>query len=304
MENAEELAELKNIIEQLRKQTSNQSKHITDTIIMHINEKFENLNLRQNQIESPLTKQESRIDNIDRQLRMRNIIIQGVEEEEKGYFELELLVQNVLKQIIGMEIKIEEIDFARRIGQKSTNKTRPILVGLLTWRVKLLILKNRRQSNSKTMYITEDFPTKVLEIRKNLKKQQEEEQKAGNIAFIRYDKLIVKTASSNNNPNKSNTPNQQSSSSLQQTHQVRKQEENRIAQKRLPSSSPTGGDTAYISTNSSRPRVINSNKQSRTSNSKNTPIFKFFSGRESTSALSDSELLQYAPRNGHRIDSN
>lgn len=272
MENADELIKLKNTIDELREETSNQSKLITEAIITHINGKFDNLSERQTQIESTLIKHERRMDDIERQLRMRNIILHGVKETEKGYFELESIVKNVLKQITNLEIKFEDMDFVRRIGQKSSDKIRPIIVGLVAWRTKLLILKNKSQSDVKTMYITEDFPSKVLEKRKDLKMQQEQEQKAGNIAFIRYDKLIVKPPNLDSNTKKPNGLKRQPSSSPQQ------ESEPSI----LPE--PSSNKSSSQNTNRSNARSLSDR------NRKLKKISHFFAGREDNLVVSDSEL--------------
>lgn len=56
------------------------------------------------------------------------------------------------------------------------------------------MLKNKRYF-PENIYISEDFPKEVLNKRKELKTQQQEEIKKGNLAYIRYDKLIIKEKS-------------------------------------------------------------------------------------------------------------
>ncbi|CAH2097427.1 unnamed protein product [Euphydryas editha] len=52
-------------------------------------------------------------------------------------------------------------------------------------------MKNKRNFPT-NVYVKEDFPKDVLEIRKQLYPQVEAERKNGNKAFIKYDKLIEK----------------------------------------------------------------------------------------------------------------
>ncbi|CAH2101538.1 unnamed protein product [Euphydryas editha] len=52
------------------------------------------------------------------------------------------------------------------------------------------------------MYITEDYSKKVLEKRKMLKTQLQEERKKGNFAYLKYDKLIVRENNKSNDKRK------------------------------------------------------------------------------------------------------
>lgn len=74
-----------------------------------------------------------------------------------------------------------------------------------SWK-KHLILKNKRNLPI-NVFVNEDYPKEVLETRKQLKLQLEAERKSGNIAFIKYDKLIVKKpTNSNREKRKRETP--------------------------------------------------------------------------------------------------
>ncbi|CAH2101713.1 unnamed protein product [Euphydryas editha] len=78
-----------------------------------------------------------------------------------------------------------------RLGKKDGKKTRPILITLtLAWRKKELLRNSKKLPEN--IYITEDYPKDVINIRKELKMKQQAERKKGKIAYIRYDKLIVK----------------------------------------------------------------------------------------------------------------
>lgn len=129
----------------------------------------------------------------DREIRKRNIIIHGLEEEGNSkYLELERQVVKFIKNKIKVDLKEEEIDFLRRIGKKIEDKTRPILVGITTFRKKIMILKNKRYLKDTDIYITEDFSPEVLTKRKELRGQMMEERKNGKFAILVYDKLIVR----------------------------------------------------------------------------------------------------------------
>ncbi|CAH0404805.1 unnamed protein product [Chilo suppressalis] len=135
------------------------------------------------------------VSNTERDVRKNNLILHGLQEKETNNIELvESLItclNNIYKDTgLGNWDKYE-ISRIQRVGIKDSNKTRSILFTLtLEWR-KLELLRNKKRF-PKNIYITEDYPKDILNIRKELKVKQQEEIKKGKIAFIRYDKLIVK----------------------------------------------------------------------------------------------------------------
>lgn len=58
------------------------------------------------------------------------------------------------------------------------------------------------KKNLKDVYITEDYTKEVLEKRKALQTKLSEERKKGNIAYIKYDKLIIRENNTNNDKRK------------------------------------------------------------------------------------------------------
>ncbi|XP_045536038.1 uncharacterized protein LOC123721407 [Papilio machaon] len=91
-----------------------------------------------------------------------------------------------------IEINKQWINKIHRIGvkDKAKGKPRPIIVSLVNAWKKQEILKNKKKIKSE-IYITEDFPKAVLEKRRALQPQLEEEKNKGNFCFIKYDKLVV-----------------------------------------------------------------------------------------------------------------
>ncbi|GBP05696.1 hypothetical protein EVAR_5040_1 [Eumeta japonica] len=95
---------------------------------------------------------------------------------------------------LSLDIQDYEIDKAHRIGQKTSNGLRPILISFTSnWR-RNLILKNKKKL-PEGIYIKEDFTKEKLEIRKSLQPKLEEERNKGNIAYQRGEKLITKKPS-------------------------------------------------------------------------------------------------------------
>lgn len=168
---------------------------ITSSITSAIEEKLNPLVEENLKLNSEVSTLKMKISKLEREVKKNNILLHGLEETEKNNNELMTLVVDFLNKIVTergiREFDMWEISEIQRLGKKEDNKRRPILVKLtLAWR-KLEILRNNKYFPAST-YATEDFPKEVLKIRKELKQQQQQERKNGNLAIIRYDKLIIK----------------------------------------------------------------------------------------------------------------
>lgn len=188
-----------------------------------------------------------KVSTLEKEVRKNNVILHGLDESEKNKGELLELIISTFNEA-GKDGKMEnfdkwEIGDFYRLGKIQDNKRRPILVKLtLAWR-KVELLRNNKNFPKNT-YVTEDFPKDVLKIRKDLKVRQVEEIKKGNIATIRYDKLIIKE---NKNEDKRST-NKQISAERGTTDYKRK---------RSPTKSPPGTQTT--SPGAAGPSKINKN---------------------------------------------
>lgn len=145
-----------------------------------------------NRIKEVSSDYEKRISLIEKQSRERNIIFFGINEGEKSYGELEWNILKTLEDELNIKCNQMELQIVRRMGKYEEKKMRPIVVTFSTYGRKITILKNKKHIKSSTIYIKEDFPPKVLDTRKILQDQLQKEKEAGNIAYIRYDKLIVR----------------------------------------------------------------------------------------------------------------
>ncbi|CAG9135625.1 unnamed protein product [Plutella xylostella] len=157
----------------------------TDEKILNIQQEVENVK-RTNE------EHEERLRTLERQIRQRNLVLFGVSDEENSYEELETLIKGVIEGSLEVTLNASEIEFARRMGKKSgENRPRPIVFAVTTLGKKIKILQNKNKLENTGSYIKEDFPPKVLEKRKMLQKQLQEEISKGNTAKIVYDRLIV-----------------------------------------------------------------------------------------------------------------
>ncbi|XP_052756150.1 uncharacterized protein LOC128201879 [Galleria mellonella] len=97
---------------------------------------------------------------------------------------------------MGVHLDSHEIASVYKIGS-SSNKSRPIVVSFSsTWK-KHLVQQNK-SNLPHGIYFKEDYPKEVLDIRRKLQPKLEEERKKGNIAYLKYDQLVVKKPKESN----------------------------------------------------------------------------------------------------------
>ncbi|XP_073995273.1 uncharacterized protein [Rhodnius prolixus] len=137
-----------------------------------------------------------KINELEKDAKRRNVILFGVAEEFRNYWDMENFVCTFFKERLELPLNETHIDFVRRLGKSESNKARPILIAFTQLRSKLLVLKNSPKLKGSTMNISEDFPQHVVEIRKQLLPKFWEARKAGKFAILRYDKLIIKDKNS------------------------------------------------------------------------------------------------------------
>ncbi|CAG9102962.1 unnamed protein product [Plutella xylostella] len=164
---------------------------ITNKINKNIEEKFFSLKTDVENLNHEQVEQDKRLDFVEKQLRIRNLIIFGVKEEEKSYKELETLLIGIIKGNLEIDLSEMEIEFVKRIGKPNHEKTRPILFAVTTLGKKIDILKNKKKLIGTNSYIKEDYPKKIQEIRRSLQPLLEHELEQGNRAVIKYDKLVI-----------------------------------------------------------------------------------------------------------------
>ncbi|CAH0399454.1 unnamed protein product [Chilo suppressalis] len=144
---------------------------------------------------------EKKIQLLEKDKKSNSIIIYGLKEGEK--FITDLLENAKQKFQEELDIKIEnfEINKIYRIGNLiNKEKSRPTLISFINGWKKSKVLKNKK--NSKELQISKDYTKETLEKRKALLPQLKEERNKGNIAYLKYDKLIVKESAGVNDKRK------------------------------------------------------------------------------------------------------
>ncbi|XP_052740764.1 uncharacterized protein LOC128198599 [Bicyclus anynana] len=171
-------------------ETKDRVKNSEENLLRKIDEKFDDVQLKLQALEHTIQSQENRLDFLEKQIRTRNILIFGVEETERSYDELLKIILHILNYNMNVNCSALEIEYMRRKGKK-IDKIRPIVISFTTLGRKIEILRNKKSLINSNYYIKEDYPPKVLAIRKELQEKANEERDKGKRVYIKYDKLII-----------------------------------------------------------------------------------------------------------------
>ncbi|CAK1594927.1 unnamed protein product [Parnassius mnemosyne] len=206
--------EIKKLLENMQREIKQQKTDMLEmkedikiSINNNINEKFKNLQLKNELLEKKIEEQTIAINNFERHIRRKNLVIFGVEEQEKSYHELEKRIIDILNTNFNLKYDNNNIEAVRRLGRKS-DKVRPVVITLSTLGLKIYIQKNKKRLEKTPYYIKQDYPIEILKKRKELQTQLKKEKELGKKALIKYDKLIVlndkEKKKSHNNASKRN----------------------------------------------------------------------------------------------------
>lgn len=198
----EDIMQLLKLIQSDINETKTSVKNSEANLLKKLDEKFDEVQTKLTLLESTVKSQESRLDTLEKHIRTRNIVIFGVEEQEKSYEELLKRVLDIFNTKMQIHCSSLEIEIVRRKGIKG-DKPRPIIITFTTFGRKIEVLQHRKLLEKYNYYIKEDYPPKVLMKRKQLQDQVQKERENGNKAFIKYDKLIIIPKKDNHTQEKS-----------------------------------------------------------------------------------------------------
>ncbi|XP_013145874.1 PREDICTED: uncharacterized protein LOC106109023 [Papilio polytes] len=175
---------------EMQRQTIELRESITNSIMDRMDEKLTPIIAENKKLKQKINTLEKEVEYLKREKKGNNLVIFGIEEGEKSISELFDNFKKILKDNINIDLQQREINKLYRLGKnKIAHKPRPILCSFINKWKKEEILKNKR--NLKEIHVSEDYTKEVLEKRKALMPKLNEEKKKGNIAFIKYDQLIV-----------------------------------------------------------------------------------------------------------------
>lgn len=176
---------------ELSNQTRSITESITNTIMERMDEKLQPILTENKNLKIKVTKLEEEVEHLKKEKKNNNIVLFGLEEGEKSFTQLLDKIKMSFKADLHINIEEWEVNKMYRLGKiNKHDKPRPILLSLVSAWKKSEIMANKK--NLKDLYVKDDFSKEVMEKRKELFPQLEEERKKGNIAYLKYDKLIIK----------------------------------------------------------------------------------------------------------------
>ncbi|XP_045493275.1 uncharacterized protein LOC123692562 [Colias croceus] len=181
------MSNIEQLIKELRIDIKNDSEEslkkveqrITNKINENIDSKFKTIQEDIEKLKKTNTENEYRLLEIEKCMRIRNLTFFGIQEQEKSYEDLEKNILNLITSDMNINCHKTELQFIKRLGKRTENKIRPVIVTFSTFGKKLCIMKMKHNLKDKNIYIKEDFPPKILEIRKKLQEQLHKERESG-----------------------------------------------------------------------------------------------------------------------------
>ncbi|CAB3246844.1 unnamed protein product [Arctia plantaginis] len=214
---------------EMKNQTIELTESLTKNIMDRMDEKLMPIKEENEKLKERIGKLEKEIEHFKREKKSNNLIIFGLVEGENSTAELFQIIKENFKRDLNIKLEENEVNKLNRLGKpKAENKPRPVLCSLLSEWKKNEIMKNKKKLNG--IYVSEDYSKEVLEKRKALVPQLLEERKRGSIAFLKYDKIIIKEPNTNKDkrkreqstspqsPSKTQPKKQQTLSSLKNTN--------------------------------------------------------------------------------------
>ncbi|CAN8029883.1 unnamed protein product, partial [Ixodes persulcatus] len=133
----------------------------------------------------------SKIDDLENRSRRNNLIVYGVNERETETPNSlrEFVLTGIFEEKLG--VKVSSLERIHRLGKKTPNKTRPVILRLFDFNEKMELLRNAKKFKETKISVSEDFSLKVQNIRKQLWATVKDKRKPEDKVYLKYDKLII-----------------------------------------------------------------------------------------------------------------
>ena len=130
-------------------------------------------------------------DYLENQSRRNNLRVDGVKKEKPGETEEPRVVQRELK-LPAEQVAALQIERAHRTGAATAQRDRTIVVKLSSFKERDAIIQAARAVKPRGLYVNEDYSQRVITRRKELLPAMREASERGKIAYLSFDKLVVK----------------------------------------------------------------------------------------------------------------
>lgn len=184
--------EIKEQNENIKKQIQTQQNEITSEL-RSLKDSFdvecaELKNINKNLVEEN-TELKKRVNYLERKDKKNNLIIHGMEESDNE--NTIDLVKNLINNTLNIPLTIPEINNTYRLGFKSSDKSRPIILQLVSYIKKTEIYSKVQNLKNTGVYIRDDLTPSDREERKLLTEHLMEARSKNLSAKIKNHKLIV-----------------------------------------------------------------------------------------------------------------
>ncbi|XP_066265890.1 centrosomal protein of 85 kDa-like [Branchiostoma lanceolatum] len=145
------------------------------------------------QIKADLQVHQNKADYLENQSRRSNILIDGVPDaRDETWSQCEQKVKSLMKEKLKLDPMSIEIERAHRNGRyQDGGRPRPIVAKLLRFKDRDTIVQRAKYLKGSNIYINEDFSEMVRQKRKELIPKMKEARERGDIAYLKFDKLII-----------------------------------------------------------------------------------------------------------------
>lgn len=141
-----------------------------------------------------------KLEYLEGQSRRKNLVFEGVlESPGETWADAEEKINQLLREKLQLQHPVE-MERVHRVGKPGGRDwPRPIIAKLLRWKDREAILQRAKQLKGTKIYINEDYMDSIKMKRKELMPELRAARERGDIAFLRYDKLIVRPRTSTPN---------------------------------------------------------------------------------------------------------
>ena len=139
---------------------------------------------------------EDGIDYVENQTRRNNLRIDGVAEiAAENWADTEAVVRKSFTTALKLpeaQANAIRIEHAHRTGPSSTGRPKTIVVRFESYKDQDCILQAARKEKPRGIFVNEDLSHRVMDRRKQLMPKLREARSNGKIAYLVYDRLVVK----------------------------------------------------------------------------------------------------------------
>ena len=169
-------------VDELKSLSTNLSKNCKE-----LHNDIKTVNLNQNNMNG-------KADYLENHSRRNNLVFEGIaESEHEKWATSEEKIRKIISEKLKLDHKQMEIERAHRSGKPhgQGDKPRSIVVKFLRNKDKLAVLEKAKLLKGTNIFINEDYSEAVRLKRKELIPALKEARQRGDIAYLRYDKLIT-----------------------------------------------------------------------------------------------------------------